>query len=271
MIKFRVMLAAVLCTATSMSFAQQAAPGPAAAPDAAAPAAAATPAATPADQLQELDEVMVRGKRLLDQIADEEDDFYALFNKVNKDEKYDTSCVYLNLDPDSLTASIKSRVCIPGFVADAMADFQIWKMRCQPPYRGIDEFDCLDRNGDGRISWDEATARQELDSDFTTLDEDLDGKLSRDEFSSGNQTTGAPVVYQPPPPQLVLMEGTKDWYEHMMKVIREDPKLGEMAGKLDDLYRELAQVQTRFEELDPNSKAGVKPVSTKRTSGPREK
>jgi len=268
MIKFRVTLAAVLCTATSMNFAQ-AAPAPAAAPVAAAPvpASAAAPAAT--DQVQELDEIMVRGKRLLDQIADEEDDFYALFNKVNKDEKYDTSCVYLNLDPQSLTSSIKSRVCIPGFVADAMADFQVWKMRCQPPYEGYDEFDCLDRNKDNRISWDEATARQELESDFVTLDEDMDSKLSREEFNSGNQTTGAPVVYQPPPPQLVLMEGTRDWYDHMMKVIRDDPKLGEMAGKLDDLYHELAQVQTRYEELDPNAKAGAQPVSNKRAGGPR--
>ncbi len=262
--QFLVTLTAVLAmTMATTSFAQQAAPATAATPAAdTAPAAAASPA----EQLQELDEIMVRGKRLLDQIADEEDDFYALFNKVNKDEKYDTSCVYLNLDPQSLTASIKSRVCIPGFVADAMSDFAVWKMRCQPPYEGFDEFDCLDRNKDGRISWQEATARQELDSEFTTLDADLDGKLARDEFEA--QSFGAPVTYQPPPPQLVLMEGTKAWYDHMMKVIREDPKLGEMAGKLDDLYRELAAVQSRYEELDPQQQA-IR--ASRRETGPRVK
>lgn len=273
MIKFRLTFAAVLCTVTSMSFAQQAGPAPTAAqaPAAAAPAPAAAGAPASTDPVQELDEIMVRGKRLLDLIADEEDDFYALFNKVNKDEKYDTSCVYLNTDPDSLASSIKSRVCIPGFVADAMADFQVWKMRCQPPYEGFDEFDCLDRNNDNRLSWDEAAARQELEADFTVMDQDQDGKVTRDEFSAGNQATGSPVVYQPPPPQLVLMEGTKAWYDHMMKVIREDPQLGEMAGKLDDLYRELAQVQSRYAELDPNANKAVQPVSNKRSTGPRTK
>lgn len=249
--------AALAITMSTASFAEEAAA-------AAAPATAAAPTAV--EQLQELDEIMVRGKRLLDLIADEEDDFYALFNKVNKDEKYDTSCVYLNLDPQSLTSSIKSRVCIPGFVADAMSDFAVWKMRCQPPYEGHDEFDCLDRNKDGRISWQEATARQELDVEFNTLDADLDGKISRDEFV--NQSFGAPVTYQPPPPQLVLMEGTKAWYDHMMKVIKEDPRLGEMAGKLDDLYRELAQVQTRYEELDPQQQA-IR--ASRRETGPRVK
>ena len=266
--QLRLILAAVIAMTVAMaSIAQQVTPAASPPPAAVSATTAATETAqSPEEQLQELGEIMVRGKRLLDLIADEEDDFYALFNQVNKDEKYDTSCVYLNLDPQSLTASIKSRVCIPGFVADAMTDFAVWKARCQPPYEGFDEFDCLDRNKDGRISWQEATARQELDAEFNTLDADLDGKLARDEF--GNQSFGAPVSYQPPPPQLVLMEGTKAWYDHMMKVIKEDPRLGEMAGKLDDLYRELAQVQSRYEELDPQEQA-IR--ASRRETGPRVK
>jgi septum formation topological specificity factor MinE len=94
-----------------------------------APPAAAPTAADPSiDQVQELDEIMVRGKRLRDAIADAEDDFFALYNKLNKDDDYSTSCVYVNLDPDS---QIKSRMCIPGFMADALADQVYFQQQCQ--------------------------------------------------------------------------------------------------------------------------------------------
>lgn len=231
-------------------------------------ASAATPAASAApagEELQELDEIMVRGGRLLDLIAEKEDKFYDLFNKLNDDDRYDTACVYLNLDPESLTAAIKSRVCIPGFVADAMADYAVWKSFCRPPTDGFDEYDCLDKNDDNRLSMNEAMARPELVGDFATLDADMDGILSREEF--GTQTMGSTIAYQPPPPQLVLMEGTKKWYDHMMKVTNSDPRLADMAGELDDLYRELVTVQNRYAELQPDE--APDPANARRASGPR--
>lgn len=266
--KLSVALAAALAILIATSSQAQQATAPAAAPAPAAPAAPETAeAAMPDEYIQELDDIMVRGSRLLDVISDKEDNFYDAFNRLNKDDRYDTSCVYLNVDPQSMATSIKSRVCIPGFVADAMADFAVWRARCQPPYEGrFDEFDCLDRNRDGRLSWQEASVRQELEEEFTTLDEDMDGKLDRPEFDM--QSFGAPVVHQPPPPQLVLMEGTRKWYDHMMSVIRENPELQEMAGELDDLYRELAQMQDRFAELDTEQAAAQ---SSRRNSGPRVK
>jgi hypothetical protein len=230
-----------------------------------APAVATTPAPQAGGQLQELDEIVVRGKKLLNAIADAEDDFYKLYNQLNKDQKYATSCVYLNTDPEGPKSQIKSRVCIPGFVADALADYAVWKARCQPPIEGRDEFDCLDRNDDNRISWQEASAREELASDFTTLDTDGDGYLTRNEFAE--QTMGAPVVYQPPPPQLVLMEGSKAWYDHMMSVIRSNPQLQDKAGHLDDLYRELAQVQNKYS--DAMGDQAAKKVAAKPVLGPR--
>jgi hypothetical protein len=100
----------------------------------AAPAAAGATAQTPINQVQELDEILVRGKRLRDAIADAEDDFFALYNKLNKDDDYSTSCIYVNTDPDS---QIKSRLCIPGFLADALADQVYFAEQCQSP--GQDE------------------------------------------------------------------------------------------------------------------------------------
>jgi hypothetical protein len=218
---------------------------------AAAPPAPAQAAATvaqspnpPGEQLQELDEVIVRGESLIKAIADAEDNFYALYNKLDKNDDYHTSCVYLNIDPDNPGSQMRSRVCIPGFVADAMADYAPYKARCQPPLEGGSEFDCLDRNHDRRLSREEVSVRPELDVDFQTLDEDMNGSIDRNEFENVNFSPT--VSYQPPPPQLVLMERSKDWAVHMMMVINSDPRLKEQAGHLDELYSELRQVQQKY-------------------------
>lgn len=182
-----------------------------------------------------LDEVIVRGKKLAQTITDAEDDFYKLYNKLNKDDKYDVNCAQLNTNPDA-NSRITSRVCLPGFVADAIVDYTVFKSRCQPPLDGFDEFDCLDRNKDSRLSWQEASARPDLDARMFTLDADSNGYLTRDEYP---QEGSGPPAYQPPPPDLVLMEGSRKWYDHMMETIRSHPELQEKAGKLDGLWAEM--------------------------------
>src|SRR5262245_14805300 len=75
-----------------------------------APAATAAAPAAPAEEpLEELDQIVVRGESIIKAIADAEDNFYDLFNKLNTDDDYDTNCVYLQLDP---TTRINSRVCL---------------------------------------------------------------------------------------------------------------------------------------------------------------
>ncbi|MEO8313486.1 MAG: hypothetical protein ABI645_01715 [Pseudomonadota bacterium] len=80
-------------------------------------AAAKTPEpATPpqtAEQTQELDEIWVNGKRLVDQITDAEDKFFPVYNKINKNNDFDIKCGYAYLNPDSL---IMGRTCLPGFL-----------------------------------------------------------------------------------------------------------------------------------------------------------
>lgn len=100
----------------------------------AARAAAPTPQATAPDaasgELQQLDEILVHGEAVRNRIADAEDQFFQLYNKLNKNDDYDTSCVFVNMDSQS---KIKSRVCIPGFFADALADQLYFMMECQAP------------------------------------------------------------------------------------------------------------------------------------------
>jgi hypothetical protein len=114
---FWLAIAAVAACGTGAAVAADAAPAP-------APAAAAAPTS----ELQELDEILVRGSSLRERIADAEDSFFQLYNKLNKNDDYDASCVYVNTDSLS---KIKSRMCIPGFYADALADQVYFMMQCQ--------------------------------------------------------------------------------------------------------------------------------------------
>ncbi|MEO8315720.1 MAG: hypothetical protein ABI645_13110, partial [Pseudomonadota bacterium] len=201
---------------------------------------------------------------------DAEDEFYKIFNDVNKDDRYDTHCESVYLDRES---RIQSRACIPGFVIDAMADWAPFKARCQPPVEGGDEFSCLDRNKDRRLSRDEASARPELEAAFTDLDVDRgpDGYINVQEFNGSCQDCDpakfpqAVAVYMPPTPDAILMDGTRKWYDHMKEVIDSDPRLHKMADHLGALYQELSVAQHRYDELDAEAKA----KAGKRNIGPR--
>ncbi len=83
----------------------------------AASATKATPTATsaqaPVEELQELDEIWIRGKSLSDMIEDAEDAFVRRYNKVNKKNDFDVVCDYLHLDRNSLALR---RTCVPYFI-----------------------------------------------------------------------------------------------------------------------------------------------------------
>jgi hypothetical protein len=235
------------------------------------PAAANTqpPEAVAVEELDVLEEVVVHGKRLREQIYEAEDEFYKVFNDINKDDRYDTHCVSLQLDRES---RIQSRACMPGFVADAMADWAPYKARCQPPMEGGDEFTCLDRNRDGRLSRDEAAARVELDAAFVDLDVDRgpDNYLSRNELDAScsdcDPSKIPPIepVYIPPTPDIVLANGSKKWYDHMKAVIDSDPRLVKMADHLGELYQALSAAQHRYDELDAEAKSKAKRIRSVR-------
>jgi hypothetical protein len=225
------------------------------------PAAATAPASS-GTALLELDEVIVRGNRLSRAISDAEDEFFELFNKLNPDDDYDTTCPNINIDSSNRGSRLTSRLCIPGFVADAMVDLAVFKARCEP------ELSNFDSNRDHRISEWEAGANQELLFQFTDLDTDSNNVLDESEFRPwANQVAVSSNCYHPPPPEALLVERSQDWFDHSMKVINSDPRLQKMAGHLDDLYRELAEVQNRFGAIKDGQKA---PPTTRRERGPRK-
>jgi hypothetical protein len=224
------------------------------------PAVATAPSSGAA--LQELDEVIVRGNRLSRAISDAEDEFFALFNKLNTDDDYDTTCSYINVDSSNRGSKLTSRMCIPGFVADAMVDLAVFKARCEP------EMSNFDTNRDHRISEWEAGANQDLVFHFAELDTDSNNVLDESEFRSwANQVAISSNCYRPPPPEALLLERSQAWFDHSMKVINSDPRLQKMAGHLDDLYHELAEVQSRFGTIKDGQKA---PPTARRERGPRK-
>lgn len=211
-------------------------------------------------QLQELDEVIVRSKRLAVVIEEAEDNFFKLYNQLNKDDEYDVSCPRLNLSADA-GSRVNTRLCLPGFVATAIADYAVFQVQCEP------KFAHFDANRDGRISRFEAMANQDLDNRFDALDEDGSDSLNEfKEFVAFERWALANLnCYRPPPPELVLMEGSKGWYEHMIKVTNANPQLRQLAAGLDGLHLERATVQGELARFE--AKPGERAVL--RDTGPR--
>jgi hypothetical protein len=73
----------------------------------------------PAEELEELDEIIVTGGRLYDRIVKAEDKFFKLYNELNEDDDFDTNCANVIIDADS---RIEQRFCMPSFFADAKAE-----------------------------------------------------------------------------------------------------------------------------------------------------
>lgn len=86
-------------------------------------AASAVPAAisaesmtaqTPIEEVQELGEIWVRGESLSDVIAEAENEFFRLYNKLNRKNQFDIHCSYLRLNRDSLAMT---RTCQPQYLS----------------------------------------------------------------------------------------------------------------------------------------------------------
>ena len=88
---------------------------------------AADTAQKPIEEVEELDEIWVRGKRLSEVIEDAEDDFFLLYNKLSKNYEYDVFCGRMSLNTGSM---IMIRKCVPGFIVTNYSD----------PYGRISDF-----------------------------------------------------------------------------------------------------------------------------------
>jgi hypothetical protein len=206
-------------------------------------------------ELDELDEVLVWGRRATVLIADLEDDYYKRYNKLNKDKRYDVHCSYINTDPDNPGSALRSRICMPEFVIDAMVDWA--QGRCEIP-----DFTSLDLNKDNVLSEAEAAGNKQLLDQVFEMDTNRDRRITFVEFLERPEAVNPVACYQPPSPEQVLMAGTDKWYAQMMKVTSSDPQLLEMASNLGTLYGQLRVLEKQAVKLEARELA--KKVSTER-------
>jgi len=193
--------------------------------------------------LDELDEVLIRGQKAAIAIADLEDDYYKRYNKLNKNNNYDVHCSYINTDPDNPGSALRSRICMPEFVIDAMADWA--RGRCEIP-----DFTSLDHNKDNVLSEMEAAGNKQLLDQLFEMDTNRDRRITFVEFIERPAVEPTVACYQPPSPEEVLVAGTDRWYAQMMKVTASDPQLLEMASNLGGLYGQLRVLQKHAVKLE---------------------
>jgi hypothetical protein len=182
---------------------------------AAASRSAATPSPSAAPQqptqpTQELEEIWVYGKSLVERINDAQDDFFPLYNKANKNDDFDIKCGYARLNPESM---IMSRTCLPGFLGKDYAPPPVFTGTCYGNFRITAGF------GSNFYS----------DTAYG--------------MSDGPCPDGG---YEPPPPAFIAMAKSAELQKQMAKVISADRQLLEKAAHLGDLYKQLESVQQRF-------------------------
>lgn len=208
-----------------------------AAPD--ADSAAAVQAST--GDLQELDEIFVRGKSLSRMIEDAEDKFVRHYNKVNKNNKFDVVCDYLRLDRDSLALT---RTCVPYFlgylgvgsgVGAGMGFRGIPQASAPPPICSAGNY----ITSDGATYYSPGTCSPAIGV-YTMNMNSMIGGISaptRIQTSARPQKLGGPVVPE---------KQRQEYLRSVMRAIYSDQRLVEDATSLAGLYGEMESIQDQY-------------------------
>ncbi|MEO8314484.1 MAG: hypothetical protein ABI645_06775 [Pseudomonadota bacterium] len=201
---------------------------------ASAAAAPATPAApssataqATAEKLDSLEEIWIRGKRLSEMIEDAEDDFFALYNKLNKDGQYNVFCGQMALNPNSM---IMVRACAPGFAVDNFYD----SLRNTVSYSN--DAPC---SGLGRavVTTYPDPYRREWRGDTI---------YTSTAYTMSNCPGVGTAAFPQIPVELLLMEKRPGYAKNVLKVVGNDPRLLEKARNLGGLYDEMNLTRGRY-------------------------
>jgi hypothetical protein len=207
-------------------------------------AEAPTPISTlPVEQLVELDEVRVRGKLVANTVITAENRLFMLYNRLNKDNRYDVHCHNLRRSLDSL---IMLRVCLPEYLASLMAPAIV------PSGFGNPGFGAMNSCGG-------------MGSGF-----DMNGNMNA--FSHCTLFGGSRYIgYAPPyvgnpsrasttlvPAVAVPDERRTEFSQNMVRILNSDVQLRELATELVGMYREVDRIQARFQVLQQERRAAQK-------------
>lgn len=221
--------------------------GVAIAADASAPGEAASIPTPPAvEDLVELDEIWVRGKSLGRLIEDAEDAFFARYNELNTNDKYDVFCGDLALSRGSM---IVTRTCVPGFIADnsrsrlvsARSSFTPPLMTQQPMCYGSPTV------SEGGLYF-EGGCYGSVDTRDPTY---YGGAGYWDTYyeSFGGLPAGQTALVSSSLLELEATHRRQEYADTVLKVIQGDGQLQDMAQELARLYGDMELAQQRYQQV----------------------
>jgi hypothetical protein len=201
-----------------------------------APAAPATSVAValqqPLAEVEVIDEVWVRGKHLSQVIEDEEDRFFKLYNKLNKNSDYDVFCGTMSLHPGSM---IMVRKCVPGFIVYRFYSAVSNTVSYVPSSFG---------SCGGTYAADTTAGSYYVGGCSDSFgNSSLAGSSS---YSPSMFSTGSAAISSSPAAGLLLEKRSLDYGNNVLKVVTGDPRLLEMVRSLGGLYDEMESLQDRY-------------------------
>jgi hypothetical protein len=211
--------------------------------------APAAPAAQQAvEEIQQLDEIWVRGKHLTVAIEDAEDAFFKIYNKVNKKNEFDIFCGVTSLDRGSM---IMIRKCVPGFIV-------------YNSYSVMTNTVSIGGGFSGGCSSNMSSFR----------DMNGDPYYMASCSGSGYDGNAGYPTYQPVSASLLLMERGPAYARNVVNVVSKDLRLINMANGLVDLYEELELTQHHYVKVKEAQRRAMpaKPAgkpARPRNAGPR--
>lgn len=181
----------------------------------------------------ELEEIRVHGESLARRIERAEDDFFALFNALNADDRFDVHCGQMALHPGSM---IMQRTCVPGFLADQL----------ELPQTVKPAFSLL-------YTPDHCSYVPSADSTLSTY---ADGcGFSGPSFQSMDRYLRSTHASSPAPVSLRAVHYRDQYANTVVAVIRADARLQDKAAGLSRLYVELESTQQQYREMKADQPA----------------
>ncbi len=217
--------------------------GVCAAADAPATPVAPAPLAAqqPVQDLDQLDEIWVRGKHLSGVIEDAEDEFFKRYNKLNRDSSYHIYCGRMSLNNGSM---VMVRRCLPGFIVFNSYDYRTNTVSFGQP-------------GFGSACSGNMYPQRETNGDIYYM-----SSCNYSGYSGGS-------AYVSPPSGLLMMERRPAYLKNVLKVVSSDSRLLEMARNLGGLYNEMESVQNRYVKVRAVERAARPGKSSRSKAGPR--
>jgi hypothetical protein len=178
------------------------------------------------ETLEELDEIVLQGKRLQQRIREAETRFYRVYNEVNSSPDLDVTCSFVYRDRSSFASRILDirQGCVPMFVVN--------NMRAAPLYVIQTSYSCT--TGASNFIYSSVAANSNGQVDMYTPPGWSGGGLHPDTCGT-SINLAAPTG---PSAELVWLSRRSEFQAHLARAIATDERLQELAGTLHELAAE---------------------------------